>query len=206
MKAPFEADRIASELPDPIEGTSTEWLKIPPLLLSIFFGFGITYLSLRTDSLEFRDGDTLTPVTTPSQAEPSSSGPDLKAMGEKIYKRNCQACHQANGQGLANAFPPLDGSEWVQGEPRRLSAIVLHGLTGPIEVSGKSYSGTMPSFGEKLSEEEIAAVTTFIRGSWSNGAGAVSLAEVQESIALTKHKTEAWKGQDEIEKQTWTSP
>ncbi|HRM94866.1 MAG TPA: cytochrome c, partial [Alicycliphilus sp.] len=66
-------------------------------------------------------------------------------------------------------FPPLDGSEWVQGEPRVLANILLHGITGEITVKGNKYQGAMPAF-PQLSDAELAGIASFIRGNWSNKA------------------------------------
>ena len=69
-------------------------------------------------------------------------------------------------------FPPLDGSEWVQGETRVLANILLHGINGEITVAGVSYNGVMPSF-QQLADAELAGLASFIRSIWSNKAGAV---------------------------------
>ena len=87
--------------------------------------------------------------------------------GKALYAAQCAACHQATGAGLPGVFPPLDGSEWVQGEPRVLANILLHGITGEIEVEGQKFNGQMPSFAQ-LSDAELAGVASYIRSSWSN--------------------------------------
>ena len=92
--------------------------------------------------------------------------------GKALYAAQCAACHQATGAGLPGVFPPLDGSEWVQGEPRVLANILLHGVTGEITVKGNKYQGAMPAFAQ-LSDAELAGIASFIRGNWSNKAEAV---------------------------------
>ncbi len=89
--------------------------------------------------------------------------------GKALYAAQCAACHQASGAGLPGVFPPLDGSEWVQGEPRVLANILLHGITGEITVKGNKYQGAMPAF-PQLSDAELAGIASFIRGNWSNKA------------------------------------
>ncbi len=89
--------------------------------------------------------------------------------GKALYAAQCAACHQATGAGLPGVFPPLDGSEWVQGEPRVLANILLHGITGEITVKGNKYQGAMPAFAQ-LSDAELAGIASFIRGNWSNKA------------------------------------
>jgi len=89
--------------------------------------------------------------------------------GKALYAAQCAACHQASGTGLPGVFPPLDGSEWVQGEPRVLANILLHGITGEITVKGNKYQGAMPAF-PQLSDAELAGIASFIRSNWSNKA------------------------------------
>ena len=92
--------------------------------------------------------------------------------GKALYAAQCAACHQATGAGLPGVFPPLDGSEWVQGEPRVLANILLHGITGEITVKGNKYQGATPAF-PQLSDAELAGIASFIRGNWSNKADAL---------------------------------
>jgi cytochrome c oxidase subunit 2 len=96
---------------------------------------------------------------------------DLRARGEKVYAANCVACHQANGKGVPNAFPALDGSKIVNGTIAENLAIV---------VKGKAGTAMLP-FGKQLSATDIAAVVTYIRNAWSNkpAQNLVQPAEVQ---------------------------
>ena len=100
---------------------------------------------------------------------------DLKRVGEQKYQTICAACHGPEGKGQpAQNIPPLDGSEWVAGDEAsaaRLSRILLYGLTGPIPVKGRTYSGAiMPQQGNVLKDYEIAGVITYVRNSWGNKA------------------------------------
>jgi cytochrome c oxidase subunit 2 len=85
---------------------------------------------------------------------------DLVARGQRVYATNCLACHQANGKGVPNTFPGLDGSKLVRGPKPPHIAIVLHGKQGT----------AMPSFAQ-LSDLDVAAVVTYERNAWSNRAG-----------------------------------
>jgi mono/diheme cytochrome c family protein len=67
----------------------------------------------------------------------------------------------------------LDGSEWVQGDPRVLVNILLHGINGEIEVAGTVYKGTMPPF-KQLGDADLAAIASAIRSEWSNKAAAIT--------------------------------
>ncbi|GAB5521804.1 MAG: GDSL-type esterase/lipase family protein [Rhodothermales bacterium] len=120
---------------------------------------------------------------------------DLFVAGKEIYQREgfCATCHQMNGEGLsASQFPPLAGTRWVTGSEDRLIKITLHGLIGPIEVSGKTYPGQVPMtpFGGMLSDEEVAAVLTYVRNSFGNEAAPVS----PETVARIRTETEGRSG------------
>lgn len=99
--------------------------------------------------------------------------------GDQVFTQNCASCHQAKGQGLPGAFPPLAGNPVVTGDPKKLIGIVENGLTGQISVNGGSFNGAMPAWKGKLSPAEIAAVVTYIRTSWGNHASPVSEAQVK---------------------------
>ncbi|MEZ4589484.1 MAG: c-type cytochrome, partial [Gemmatimonadales bacterium] len=94
------------------------------------------------------------------------------AFGQRVFEQNCVACHQANGQGLAGAFPPLAGSDYLNADPRRAVGIVLNGLTGPITVNGAAFNSTMPSLG--LSDDDVANVLTYVYSQWGNSGTTVS--------------------------------
>lgn len=92
--------------------------------------------------------------------------------GKVLYER-CVTCHQPNGQGVPNIFPPLDASTYVVSDNvERLASIMLFGLKGPIKVNGQEFNSMMlPQ--RHLSDRQLAAIATFIRSSWSNKTGPV---------------------------------
>ena len=98
---------------------------------------------------------------------------DLIARGEKVYAANCVACHQANGKGVPNAFPALDGSKIVIGPKAAHIDVVANGVAR----DGKPTA--MVAWKNTLSETDLAAVVTYERNSWSNHAGdAIQPAEI----------------------------
>jgi mono/diheme cytochrome c family protein len=105
-------------------------------------------------------------ATAPAPA--ASGAADAMAEGKKNYAAICSACHQPTGQGLFPAFPPLAKSEYVNGDPKRLAAIVLKGVMGPITVEGKQYNSAMPGQEAVLTDAKIAAILTYVRGSFDN--------------------------------------
>jgi mono/diheme cytochrome c family protein len=122
---------------------------------------------------------------TSSSGQPASASaaiaqnPASASDGAVVYITNCSSCHQANGEGVAGAFPPLAGNPAVTGNPVAVIAIVKDGLNGKIVVNGTPYSGIMPPWGGLISDDDIAAVVTYIRSSWHNRASPVSLANVR---------------------------
>jgi nitrite reductase (NO-forming)/hydroxylamine reductase len=99
------------------------------------------------------------------------------ASGEKLFATHCSACHQANGQGINGAFPPLAGSDYLEQGGMVAVGAVLHGLSGPITVNGVDYNSVMPPL-SYLNDSEVADVVTFVINSWDNPGGEVSPAEV----------------------------
>ena len=97
--------------------------------------------------------------------------------GEKIYGTYCVACHQLNGKGDGSRFPPLDSSEWVNGDKKILINILLNGLQKTIKVKGQSYTGAMPKH-SFLADDDIAKVLTYIRQNFGNKADSISANEV----------------------------
>lgn len=193
MTRSFPADAIDHEGPDPVEASSLRWINVPLVLLALFLGFGVAYLSLRTPDTALGAGDSRSPVTdSPALAV------SVSVSGEKVYARNCQACHQATGTGVGTTFPPLDGSEWVVGNPETLAAIVLHGISGEITVGGTAFRGQMPPFKDQLTAEEIAAVASYVRGAWSNRADPVPAELVEKVKKETGERSGPFAGEAEL--------
>ncbi len=113
--------------------------------------------------------------------------------GAEIYSRegHCATCHQPDGEGLAlSGFPPLTKSEWVTKDEDRLIKLTLNGMMGPLEFQGKTYPGLVPMtpFGGMLSDDDLAAVLTYVRNSYGNQAPPVTAAKVKQVRTATKDK------------------
>ena len=100
------------------------------------------------------------------------------ASGKLLYTKTCFACHQANGEGIANAFPPLAKSDYLNADVKRSIAIVLHGKTGEITVNGEKYNSVMTK--QTLTDDEVADVLTYVYNSWGNNKTNVKVSTVQE--------------------------
>lgn len=133
---------------------------------------------------------------TLADLRPALARPGQGADGALVFNANCVACHQASGKGLPGVFPPLDGSEWVNGDERILANIVLHGVSGEISVMGQTYKGAMPPFAQ-LSDAELAAVLSHVRSTWSNKSAAIA-AELLEKERKASTRTTPFNGGEEL--------
>lgn len=112
----------------------------------------------------FSEMRTIIPQEDQSLDSPVNANGDPAVLnGGDLYHQNCATCHGRNGNGVGSTFPPLINSEWVTGDKSVPVRIVKDGLQGKIEVNGKTYSGTMPSFRARLSLAEIAAIINYLR-------------------------------------------
>ncbi|MBF8292245.1 MAG: c-type cytochrome [Steroidobacteraceae bacterium] len=110
--------------------------------------------------------------------------------GRKTFEAACMACHQANGQGLPGAFPPLASSDYLKADKNRAIRLVINGLQGPVVVNGAKFSSVMPPMSQ-LTDAEIANALTYVMNSWGNSFGNVATAEVTAVRAGPKPKQEA---------------
>jgi mono/diheme cytochrome c family protein len=153
-----------------------------PLLREAFVsGLGKEAYALLRDHGPFEDSalETLLvqshpPETTAPTEIAALEGPQLAAFlrGKIVYDNSaaCMGCHGPQGLGLDNLGPPLAGSEWVTGDPKRLTRLLLHGMTGPVTVSGILYNPPldMPGIGvnPSIKDGDIADLLVFLRNSW----------------------------------------
>lgn len=112
-------------------------------------------------------------------------GDDSKP-GASVYVDSCAACHKTDGSGYKRFFPELRGNAVAQAEdPTSLIHIVLSGATLP-GVKGAPSSITMPAFGWRLNDQQVADVVNFIRSSWGNSAkqqvSASDVARVRKTV------------------------
>ncbi|MFB6258843.1 MAG: cytochrome c [Flavobacteriales bacterium] len=115
--------------------------------------------------------------------EQSDERPDQEEgshkRGKELYEKNCGSCHQRDGRGVPNMYPPLRGTDRVQGPKKKLIRIVLNGLEKKIEVKGKTYERSMPAQ-DQLSNEKLARILTYIRQNLGNEANSIEPGEVAE--------------------------
>lgn len=114
----------------------------------------------------------------PESEIPAKSMAERMEFGRQTYMQTCFACHQSEGQGIPNAFPPLAQSDYLNADVDRAIDIVLHGKTGEITVNGEKYNSVMTS--QTLSDDEIANVLTYVYNSWGNSKKEVTPAMVKK--------------------------
>ena len=111
-------------------------------------------------------------------ARPSQATMDI---GAQRYRQYCVQCHQANGEGSGTAWPPLAGNLSVTApSPINAIRVVLDGGYAPSTAANPRPHG-MPPYGQMLNDNDIAALTTYIRNSWGNEASAVTSLEVKRA-------------------------
>ena len=174
------------------------------VVVSISLGWAVGYIMGASPDADPAVGDQrslLQPNALKDSATPLKSALAQAAApnGEALYAAHCGACHQATGAGLPGVFPPLSGSAWVTEDEAILVQIMLHGISGPIEVSGTTYQGVMPAFGETLDDEQIAAVASFVRAAWDNNSASIDAAKVTALRAETRDRATPWAGGAELE-------
>lgn len=117
-------------------------------------------------------------VAEPNVLQPT---PAQLADGEKVYKSACIACHEADGSGAPRIYPPLPGNAGLQSAiPDSTLRIILDGAQ-TVTTPRAPNTGSMPAYAEKLSDQQIADVATYIRNSWGNSASAVTGSQVEKA-------------------------
>jgi mono/diheme cytochrome c family protein len=122
------------------------------------------------------------PVPPPRALTRAEQG--LFQQGHELYMVTCAACHQPTGLGEEGKAPPILDSPWLLGSPKVAAAIVLNGVTGPIEVHGRTYDMTMPAL-QGFSDEQIAAILTYSRREWEHPGDPVTpelVAELRKAV------------------------
>lgn len=190
---------ILREPHDPVEGLERPpWFFMAAILLALFWGgwylgrFGGTFDTATHIAYATRQPG----IAAAAAGQAADAISDPVAAGQAVYEKNCQVCHQANGQGTPGVFPPVVGSEWVTDDAGTVVRIIVHGMQGPVEVAGTIYNGAMPAWGQVLQDGEIAAVATYIRQMEGNAAPAVPAALVASVKEVDAARTTPWTAEE----------
>lgn len=187
--------QLIREKEEPTEGFN----PIPIFLLFIFgalsFWAGVYFVKY---SGEYR-WDAYDPNFKSGTVKAAAPVISLVERGAKIFRAQCAQCHQADGNGIPGVYPPLAGSEWVNGHSQTLARILINGLNGPIEVKGNTYNGNMPAFGPgglNLRPVEIAGVLTYIRQEWGNNAPEINEDMMNTYLGAYAARTTPWQASE----------
>jgi mono/diheme cytochrome c family protein len=201
MSKDQRADPVyAREHAEPVERNNpVPWLL--GLIAACLCVWGVSYFLLNPN---LAPAPNLASATvSPAQgaaAAPQAPAP-VAADGAQIFASRCASCHQATGAGLPGVFPPLAGSEWVNGDASKVAEILLLGINGPITVKGATFHGVMPAFGHQLSDAEIAAVASYVRASFGNKSPPVSADVVKAERAKLGNRSTPLAGGAELQAQ-----
>lgn len=104
--------------------------------------------------------------------------------GYQLYTTNCSNCHQPDGKGMSNLYPPLEGSTVLK-DKKMLACIIKNGMKGTILVEGKSFSRPMPP-NPRLTDLEIAEIITYLGMKWGDDSTHTTIEEVNKSLAACR--------------------
>jgi mono/diheme cytochrome c family protein len=116
---------------------------------------------------------------TTEEAVVQTEDPQL-ALGQKIYEEKCVVCHQADGKGTPNVFPPVADSDYLLADKKRAVAQILNGSNEAMVVNGITYTTPMPP--QVDTKEEAVAVTNYILNAFGNDGGYITLEEVKDIV------------------------
>ncbi|WP_028103644.1 c-type cytochrome [Pseudoduganella violaceinigra] len=185
------------EHPDPTEkNRPIPWFVL--LGVGVALAWAISYiLTVRDDDPALGDRRTISTLQAKAGGAAGAGG---AVDGAQVYAAQCVACHQASGAGLPGIFPPLAGSEWVNGAEQVVASILLHGVTGKLTVKGSAYNGQMPAFKDKLGDAEIAAVLSHIRSNFGNSSAKVAPDAVKAARDASAERKDSFNGDEDLAK------
>jgi nitrite reductase (NO-forming) len=134
--------------------------------------------------------DKAEPTAAIAQASEQAAGGALSreaqiAAGESLFAGTCSTCHQPDGAGLKGVFPPLAGSDYLNGDVSRAIGVVINGLNGPVTVNGEEFNSVMPPMSQ-LNDDEVANILTFVYSAWGNNGTTVTASQVASVRAGTE--------------------
>ena len=114
------------------------------------------------------------PQTPPPKREPIQRDSDVMRRGQAVYDRRCADCHGDDGRGAAGLYPPLAGNRAVTMDSAANVVVAIASGGYPPATAGNPRPFGMPPFGHEINNDDLAAVATYIRGSWGNDAPPVT--------------------------------
>jgi mono/diheme cytochrome c family protein len=163
-------------------------------MLGLVSYWGLLYMDERAAGFDARVYEPFRSFSELDARQPKDEAQLFLARGKVAYEQACMPCHQQTGLGVPGQFPPLAESEWANTTGAgRMIRIALHGLSGEVVVKGQKWNAAMPGgIGETLSDNDLAAAISYIRGSWGNKASLVKPAEVKAVKSKTAGRSQPW--------------
>jgi mono/diheme cytochrome c family protein len=162
-----------------------------PVWMAALFGLLIFwagwYMASHSGGYTAASLDLANPNEAPNPGSEPQTPEQTLALGTRLYA-HCVVCHQTDGNGVEGIHPPLRKADWLLADPttpERLAKLLIHGGSGEWIVNGQKYTAPMPAYGS-WKDHEIAAVLSFVRQAWGNGAGPVTTADVAAARLATK--------------------
>ncbi|HEV3145999.1 MAG TPA: cytochrome c [Gemmataceae bacterium] len=183
---------IVRELAEPKRG----YERIPAawaIAFAALLFWGGYYLAVYSGDFRSDVFDEQRPAIGEAKEEPPPVDPLV--MGRRIFSGRCANCHQMDGNGRPGQFPPLAGSEWVNGRSEVLCRIVLSGLQGDVTARGIKINGNMPAFNagpSQMNDEQAAAVLSYIRQQWGNSGPPITPQQVAAVRKETASRSKPW--------------
>lgn len=181
------SDELKSNLPRPSDAGPTAsrstvpiWIIVLTLLLLFL---GAVYFDRHSGWFNKQVYAPYTSAEELASYQPKSGATSMLTQGKAVYETYCGLCHGSDGLGKPGQAPELAGSEWVAKDITSLARIPLAGLNGPIQVKSRDWNLSMAPMGASLSDADLSAVLTYIRQSWGNKNGAVSVDEIKAARA-----------------------
>ena len=160
------------------------------LMLFLLLYWGMIYFDERS---AWADPQVYLPYHSAAEVafyQPAGGGGN--ALGKQFYDNVCALCHNPDGTGKPGQAPPFVGSDVVLGSSGRMIRIPLAGLTGPIQVKGQEWNLSMPAMGAAMTDEQLAAVLTYIRQSWGNKASEITPEQVKAVRTQVGNRMQPW--------------
>ena len=180
---------LSPDLPEPQTGSAS--IPLGLVIVLVLLGYGGCQVIDKWNA-DF-SGRVFGPYTTADEVASLAPSPEelFRQKGQSLYVSTCASCHGSGGTG-SDQVPPLKASEWVTGNPDRIVAIAHYGLTGPITAAGVTMNAVMEPPASNMSDDNLAALISYIRGAWGNGAEKISAEDVAEAREAMQGQTTKW--------------
>jgi len=196
---PNQPSRVLPETEPASAATTVPMWLIAAMLVLLFLG--AWYFDARGGWFEARVYEPYRSLTDVERFQPRSGGDAVVLRGKVLFDQNCALCHNPDGMGKPAQAPPLAGSEWVLAAGvNRLIRIPQVGLAGPIEVKGQLWNLPMAAMGVMYSDDDLAAVLSYIRNAWGNKASIVTAEQVKKVRAELAGRNQPY-SPDELKKE-----